>query len=336
MKEKPHAFEKLSSDPQLQKLAQQEDLRVWLDEFKFKSIGDPADRADFLKFLEEIQTGYNLPWQTVGDKFLVKKYELTLISGYTGSGKSEMANHILLNCIEQGAKGYLASLEFTVDELRKRILIQSTGISSPTGEYIQKFFDFYNQRLFVQNTRGIASIELILEGCLHLHKYFGVDVFVFDNLMMLNAAVDDYNKQFETARQISEFAKTYPVSIFLVAHSRKPPAGEKNIKMLDAPGIYDVHGASSVANLVDNHISISINRFKLAAIRKKEKGFPLSEQEAESLTRGDSVIKRDKKRSQGDFFRQELYFDKKYCRLKDYESEVLKPYVNYSNLEKTR
>jgi archaellum biogenesis ATPase FlaH len=332
MKEKPCDFQNLVDPrfPDLQKMAKDEELRQWLKEFNFISIGDPSAINDFFKFLSETETGYALPWSTIGDKFLVKKYELTLISGYTGSGKSEMANHILLNCIQQGAKGYLASLEFTVNELRNRILIQATGISNPTLEFAKHFLTSYHEKIFLQDTRGIASIDSILDGCVNLHKHFGVDIFVFDNLMMLNSAVDDYNKQFETARKISEFAKTYPVSVFLVAHSRKPSGNEKNFKMLDAPTIYDVHGASSVGNLVDNHISVAINRYKQAVIRKKEKGYFLSAEEDEALKRGDAILRRDKKRSQGELFKSELFFDKKFARLKDYESQILKPYVEFN------
>jgi hypothetical protein len=263
---------------------------------------------------------------------MVVPHEMTLVSGYTGEGKSEFVNHILLDCIKQGAKGFIASLELTPHELRRRILRQACGTLDYTDDYIEAFFDFYEHKLIFKDTRGVAKLDDILDGCVCLHKYFGFDVFVFDNLMMLDAQVDNYNKQFENAQKISEFCKTYPVSAFLVAHSRKPPATYKKpegVSSIDPPSVYDVHGASSVANLVDNHISIAMNHLKQAVVRKKLAGYDLSESDMKFLNQGDAIIKRDKKREQGNRFKKHLYFDEKFCRLKDYESEVCLRYVEY-------
>jgi twinkle protein len=315
-------------DPEYQELLDKEIDRDWLKNFNFSSIGDSSKRKEFWDFLNSQQVGYNLPWDSLRNDFLITKHELTLVSGYTGEGKSDFVNHILLDAIKQGAKGLIASLELTPNELKKRILRQTIGFTNPTYEYLDSIWNYYEDKLVFKDTRGVADIDEILYGCEMLHKFRGFDVFVFDNLMMLNSKTDDYNKQFETARKISEFSKKYPVSVFLVAHSKKPHnAFGKPATSIEPPSIYDVHGASSVANLVDNHISVAQNMLKYMALSKQKRNEPLTENEISVLTQGDAIIKRDKKREQGVRFKRHLYFDHKFCRLKDYESQILKPYV---------
>ena len=326
-------FEKLKNEPELQAALKREDRRIYLEQFQITSIGERSDRADFINFLNKQVTGYELPWKTLRNDFLVAKHELTLISGYTGEGKTDFVNQILLNCVANGAKGFIASLELMPHELRKRILRQATGIINPTDDYMNSFFDNYEDTLFFKDTRGVGSIDKILEGCECLHKYFGVDVFVFDNLMMLDSATDNYNKQFENAQKISAFCKTYPVSAFLVAHSRKPPATYRKpeeLTHIEPPSIYDVHGASSVANLVDNLISVAINTLKQAALRKQAANCVLNDIESKFVLQGDTIIKRDKKREQGNRFKAHLYFNQKFCRFTDFENEPCQPFVNWS------
>ena len=328
-------IDQFSDTPELQEMVKDEDKRSILKDYLIASIGDPIDNNEFWDYLNKQQVGYHLPWRTLKDDFMIAKHELTLISGYTGEGKSDFVNGILLDCISQGAKGFIASLELTKNELKRRILRQATGLDKPTKEYSDYVWNYYKDKLAYKDTRGISKIEQILEGCEVLHQYYGTDVFVFDNLMMLDSLTDDYNKQFSTAQKISEFCKTYPVSVFLVAHSRKPSnnfTGGKPKTSIVPPSIYDVHGASGVANLVDNHISVAINTLKEAAKAKKDAGYELTEAETKYLLQGDAVIKRDKKREQGRRFKKHLYFDQRFRRLKDSEHEQCSPYVEYSKL----
>lgn len=308
-----------------------------LRELKLIDFGDTGLTEDGWQFLTNKQEGYNLPWESLRNDFKIIKGELTLVSGYTGQGKSEMVTHIALDAISQGAKAMIASLEMTPGQLQARITHQATGIQLPSQEYHTHVSQFYRDKLRVFDTRGIADINEILEGCRLLNNIFGHDVFIFDNLMMLDSSTDDYNKQFHNAQRISEFTKKFKVCSLLVAHSKKPreklDAGKFSADF-NPPGIYDVMGASSVANLVDNHISITINQAKLKAASKLRRNIPLTDSELKAMEFGDAAIKRDKKREQGEYFTRPLYYDRKFHRLKDYETQKLSPYVEYSNLNK--
>lgn len=328
-------FDHLADNPELQRMVQVEDRKETLKQLhQIGTFSDFDEMRAFEKWLTEQKIGYQLPFLQTNGKFLITKNEMTLVSGYTGEGKSELVIQILLDCIDQGAKGFIASLELTPHELQKRILRQACGTVTPTSEYLAAFWKFYSDKLTYKDTRGIVSIDKILNGCRDLFEDDGTNVFVFDNLMMLDSATDNYNKQFENAQKISEFCKTYPVSVFLVAHSRKPSAKDDSILAglpIKPPSIYHVHGASQVANLVDNHMSIAQNKNKEAAKRSQQEGISLSETQIKFLNEGDSIILRDKKREQGEKFKIHVYYDQKFSRFKDYEKISLKRYVDYSN-----
>lgn len=281
-------------------------------------------------FLHNPETGYETPWGTIGELFKFVRGEVTLLSGYTGQGKSEIVTHMALHAISQGTKAMIASLEMSAGQIHARIARQATGCIDPTREYYERINLFYDDKIKIFDTRGVADIKKILEGGRLLNQASGYDFFVFDNLMMLDSKADDYNKQLENVQKMVEFAKTFNVCVVLVAHSRKPltKASEgRQVRDFSPPGIYEVMGASGVANLVDNHISVTINSLKNRALEKTKSGSELTEAENFSLAQGDSILKRDKKREFGDYFVKYLYYDRRFRVLKDFESQVPQNYI---------
>lgn len=266
--------------------------------------------------------GYLLPWKNLQDLFMLVKGEMTIISGYTGHGKSEFVNYIAIHSVKQGGRPFLASLELSAGNLWGRLYRQSTGTSDPTFEYLTKCHNFYDKKIFSYDLMGHADVDALLKSANVAYDKVGCDIFIFDNLMMLNSLVDDFKKQHEITQKLLKFSKNKNVVVILVAHSKKPAhSGD-----LPAPGMYDVSGSSNIVNMVDNHISVTINNAKIRAKSKIKHGIDLTDSEEKSLKLGDSIIVRDKKRELGELFRESLYFDKKFTILKQYENE--KPY-NY-------
>jgi hypothetical protein len=289
---------------------------------------------DGWKFLNNPVSGYETPWKNIGDLFKFVPGEVTLLSGYTGQGKSEIVTHMAIHAISQGARAMIASLEMSAGQIHSRITKQVTGCDDITRQYYERVSNHFKDKLYIFDTRGVADIKKILEGGRLLNGINNYDFFVFDNLMMLDSKSDDYNKQLENVQLMVEFAKTLNVCVVLVAHSRKPnnKSGDGRItRDFSPPGIYEVMGASGVANLVDNHISLTINTTKKRALDKLANGADVSmltESELNSLEMGDSILKRDKKREYGDYFLKYLYYDKRFRVLKDFESQQPKVYVD--------
>lgn len=279
-------------------------------------------RIDAWNWFQNKQVGYFLPWGNLRDSFLIAKGEMTIVSGYSGHGKSEFVNFIAIHCVKQGAKPFIASLELSAGNLWGRIYRQSTGMNDITFDYLSKCHKFYDKKIFSYDLMGHADIDQLLLSANVAYDNAGCDVFIFDNLMMLNSLVDDFKKQHEITQKLLKFTKDKNVSVILVAHSKKPSQSGD----LSAPGMYDVSGSSNIVNMVDNHISVTINNTKIRALSKLKEKIELTDNEEKSLKFGDSIILRDKKREIGSLFRVSLYFDKKYTILKQFENE--KPY-NY-------
>ena len=303
----------------------------------FKDLGDPEDFEDFIKYLGEVKKGYKLPFASLTKKFLVAKHELTLISGYTGLGKSELVNQILLECIDQGAKGVITSLELTSNELKKRLFQQATGCANQDRDLANKFRLHYMGKLKYWDGTKLQKLDELLKIMEIFYVEHGHTVFVLDNMMMLGARPGEYEKQYDTVNAIKNFCKEYPVSVFLVAHPRKP--SEKvfvNMKAaqpyeFDTPSIYEVSGSATIGNLVDNYLAIGQNTVKAHVLNEIEAGRFDRRDCEEFLKYGDVMLKRGKKREHGEFFNLELFFDKNYRRFKESFTEKLFPYVGKSN-----
>ncbi len=300
---------------------------IFRDSIKLKTFEDAFE--DGWDFLNRTYEGYEVPWKTIQTDFKFIKGELNLWSGYTGQGKSEIVSHIALHVVEQGAKVFVASLEMCVGQLQSRMVTQATGVSKPTKEFYKKASIHYGSRIQFYHCTGSKTVEEVLREA-ELLVFAGYDFFIFDNLMMLGTKTDDYNRQLETVQKLSEFTKKYKVCSVLVAHCKKPQhkisISDKS-KSFHLPDIYDVSGASSVANIVDNHISITINKYRLRALKKMKEGVQmvdLLKHELEALNTGDTILKRDKKREYGDFFIKSLFYDARFRILKDYENQQLR------------
>ena len=302
-------------------------------DYGFFDLGDMSRRGRLIKHMKEVKKGYHLPFSSLYNEFLIAKNELTLLSGYTGFGKTELVNQIMLDCINQGAKGAIISLELTPEELEKRLYEQSLGSTMIDEKREDAFHFHYEGKLKLWDGKKLSKANELIKIMEIFYLELNHTVFVLDNMMMLGARPDDYNKQYETVDAIKNFCKSYPVSVFLVAHPKKPKENNFiNIKdpkeyCFDVPNIYDVSGSATIVNLVDNYLGLGANTLKYHVL-KEIKENRLDRRDCENILRhGDVMLKRDKRREHGTLFNKELFFDVNFRRFKESEFDKLKPYV---------
>lgn len=291
--------------------------------------------SDVWKTRTNNQSGIKLPWTSLSELFWLVKGEMTIVSGYSGHGKSVFVNQIALTAALNGHKSFIASLELTPGELWNRICVQTTGMGENAPfDYVRETVHFFDYKLFTMDLVGNAQIDEVLKCAQFLAENAEVELFVFDNLMTLNSLVDDFKAQHEITDKILRFAQKNNVHVILVAHSRKPSNGygKSNSTNMPVPGMYDVSGSSNIVNMVHNHLSVSKNNLKIRAHEKMSQGYELSEDEISSLEMGDTIVNRDKARSIGKNFRRFLHFCEKYQHLTTSEHTVChcKPLFNYS------
>lgn len=302
-------------------------------DYGFYDLGDDEDEDEFLRYMTESKKGYKLPFPSLENDFLIAKNELTLVSGYTGLGKTELVNQILLDCVHQGAKGAIISLELTPFELRKRLYEQATGSSTITKNKFGLFRSHYLSKIKLWDGKKMSKADELIRIMENFYLQLNHTVFVLDNMMMLGARPDDYNKQYETIDAIKNFCKSYPVSVFLVAHPRKPKENyfinlhSKEEYSFDVPNIYDVSGSATIVNLVDNYLALGQNTIKMHVLKEIKAG-RLDRRSCETFLKyGDVMLKRNKRREHGTLFNKELFFDVNFRRFKESEFDKLKPYV---------
>lgn len=242
---------------------------------------DPVELRNVSEFIDDILREFNPTAEEAGFSLLWQKEktihfrpgEVTLLAGVNGHGKSEGMGHILLEAISQGEKGCVASLEFRPQRWLKRLVLQASGLSNPTDQYVRKIVDWMSPAIWAFDVATVAKADTLLEVFAYARRKYGITVFVIDNLSKLNIDLDDYNGQREFMDRLTDFAKQHNAHVFLVTHVRK---GEDDFK---PTGKMDIKGSGALTDLADTVIIWWRNRKKEQMLKKPN----LSEPEREEL-----------------------------------------------------
>jgi len=235
-----------------------------------------------------VPLGYQPPIESLRNNVLFRPNELSIWSGINGHGKSNFLGHVMLSCMRQGAKIYVASLELRRHILLKRLIIQATCMKLPSPNYILAALEWLKDKLYVEPNVGSASIDGILSAYKVFNEYSGYDVLVLDSLMMLRVAEDDYRGQKDIVNKLCDFKNENNCHIHMVVHPRKgSDEGQK-------PGKLDVKGSGVITDLADNCFTIWRNKRKEDEIAKKSTNSAFS---ADILQQPDGVFICDKQRN---------------------------------------
>ena len=184
---------------------------------------------------------------------------LTVLTGSPGSGKSTFLNQILANALSLGFNLFLYSgeltaqmaldwfyktvanpihLSFGVNRFGKTIKVTDGGVIQINKWLKNKLF------LFSKNAQADeTNISTVIE---FLAVKKDVKLFILDNLMTIECSGSDkYVKQINVIKSLKNLAKHYNIVIILVAHSNKNSIQRRE------PHVFDISGASEIANLSD-------------------------------------------------------------------------------------
>lgn len=201
----------------------------------------------------EEHVGYRTAYRELGDKLLFRPAEVTIWTGASGSGKSQMISDNIPAWIEQGSRICLASLEMVPKQTLKRLVKQAGCIDRPTKEYLFDILEWLDRGLLLYGLVGKADVETLLEVFDYARSKYGCDQFVIDSLMRLGIAGDDYNGQEQVMFRVVSWAIENNVHVHFVAHARKTfGGGPQNIE--------DVKGASELGANAFNILAIWRNR----------------------------------------------------------------------------
>lgn len=203
---------------------------------------------------EGVHIGYRTPYRKLDGKLLFRPGEVTLWSGASGAGKSQILSDCAIEWVQQGSVICLSSLEMSGAQSLKRMCKQASGLATPSKICIGETLVWLDQGLLVYELVGKASAAALIEVFTYARAKYGCDQFIIDSLMRLGVASDDYTGQEKAMFQLVDWTVANRVHLHLVAHARK---GDRSS---GAPETEDVKGAMEIGANAFNILTIWRNR----------------------------------------------------------------------------
>lgn len=268
--------------------------------------------------------GYETAYGDLRGKLHFRSAEMTLWTGASGHGKSQILSDNVPCWIEQGARICMSSLEMKPHQTLKRCVKQTLGVDRPTEEAISAALKWLDQGLLLYDLTGKAKVEQLLEIFGYARAKYGCDVFIIDSLMRMGIASDDYNTQESVVYRLVDWCIETNCHIHLVAHARK---GDRD--RAGPPDTEDIKGAMEVGANAFNVISVWRNRKIEDDLARAE-----TEAQAREIEGRPNVIMNVAKQRNGDFEgKVPLWFDKNtYQYRSGSDSELWRR--NYINMRK--
>lgn len=234
--------------------------------------------------------GYSVPYAKIGDNLLFRPAEVTIWTGASGSGKSQLLSDCSVDWVRQGSRICIASLEMQPSMTLKRMVKQTVGADRPTEQAVRAALHWLDAGILMFDRVGKAGVETILETFDFARAKYGCDQFIIDSLMRLGVAGDDYTGQERVMYQVVDWAIQRRVHVHFVAHSRK---GEKGG---GPPETEDIKGGMEIGANAFNILSVWRNRGLEENIRKAE-----TEHQRDELRQKPGVILNVAKQRNGDW-----------------------------------
>lgn len=252
--------------------------------------------------------GYKTPYKKLDDLLAFRPGEVTIWTGASGAGKSQVLSDCTVDWVRQGSRICISSLEMRAPSTLKRMCKQTSGIERPTAKAINASLRWLEQGLLLYDVVGKVKVNELTKTFDYAHGKYGCDQFIIDSLMRLGVASDDHVGQEKAVYDLTNWAVVKKVHLHLVAHSRK--GGIHG----GAPETEDIKGASEIGSNTFNIISIWRNRAledEIRALAAKEETRHLAEEKSKEKP---GVILNIAKQRMGDFegkiglwFDQETY-----------------------------
>lgn len=240
-----------------------------------------------------VHVGYRAPYERLKDKLLFRPAEVSLWTGASGAGKSQILSDCTVDWLRQGSRICVASLEMQAASTLKRMCKQTAGVDRPTGAAIGASLRWMANGLLLYDKVGKATVANLIEVFDYARGKYGCDQFIVDSLMRLGVASDDHVGQEKAIYDMVNWAVGSKVHLHIVAHARK--AGINS----GAPETEDVKGASEIGSNSFNILSVWRNRSLEDDIKKLEAAG--HEEQAAKLRESPPVIFNVAKQRTGDF-----------------------------------
>lgn len=237
--------------------------------------------------------------------FQLRDGECTLLTGYTGHGKSEGAYQILTHEMASGNKTAIASYEIDASEMICNIGTQLLA-HKPTEDEADKIIDWLDGKLWFitpkdDETKAHTAADIFADFQ-YAASRFDCTRFLVDSLMFV-CKKDDYEGQDLLAKKCRDFGRKDGRShVILIAHAAIKKGEEK------VPTMSDVMGSAGILAPFNNVLIWWRNVAKEEAMEKalEEKDEAKVKKLAGEM---DALLYCAKQRRTGKRFKRKLWFD---------------------------
>lgn len=241
-------------------------------EFKPEKLVDVIDLFDdtwerVVRGRRELQgipfCGWDSPEETIS--FRVRQKEMTILTGYPGSGKSSVLyQHIAYLIFRREQKVVIASLEEDAGEIAMLIatLAAARIFTSSDKQSLLDIFIQMKSRLFFYHHRNRADFMDVLNTAEYTIRKHGAQHFVFDSVAKTNLNIEDNEEANEFVGKVCKSMNETGAHYYLVAHARK--GNDKSFE--DIPTINEIKGAAAFGIECFNVITMWRNKPKEAIL----------------------------------------------------------------------
>lgn len=245
---------------------------IWVDEV-------PADDRKLL-FSTSIKELNSI----IGGGFYTQS--VNILTGFSGEGKTSLANCFIASAMEQGIKTLVYSGEATPYEVKRNIhkimggkyvVMQETKWGVPEGILDKQYSDYitihYKEQLCIIDTQPIhreikpkLAMEMLINKIKEGINRYGCEFIVVDNMMTAVCEDKDlYSNQSVFIKMLTDLANQYKVCVLLLAHPRKEFNGATDNGIIR---LADIAGTGNIANL--STTVISYQRYHVSKKKKDE------------------------------------------------------------------
>lgn len=243
----------------------------YVEDFLIKNTSSFADDVvDY--YYKEIGSGKSLGLPKLNEGFLARPSELTLVTGISSHGKTQMLMQ-WVNHLSKDTKCLVMSMEMrpeiSIARLTKIALGRNATGSPPTEKFIREYCNEKKEQIYIYDQQQETTSADIFASLIYAKEVLSCQAVVIDSLMTVSDIGSDgdsgYNDQKKFINKLSVLCKALKIHIFLVAHLRKV---QDELSVPDAQAIY---GSSNIRNQVDNILLIYRQKLKEKWAEEEEK-----------------------------------------------------------------
>lgn len=239
---------------------------AFADEFPVEGarwLGEFVESAILLR-QQQNERGTSTGWRSVDELYTVTPGELTVVTGYPGSGKSEWLDALMMNLAQYDQWTFAVyspesgSGEEHFIRLSRKYwnLPYWDGPTTPMTDDQLRQFGAWGDRRFLLLDPEHPSIPTLLGMTRSFVFRHGIRGLVLDPWNRLDHSRQSGMLMTEHVRDnlglLSDFAKRNDLHIWLMAHPKKPEPGMAS----EPPTAYDISDSAHFFNMADNIITI--------------------------------------------------------------------------------